>query len=89
MKVAYEGNRPGARWKDETSSRYPSGEQKGAEGKDYKARVGRQADRELLKGCHILWRGGIERRTSVEAHLKSARLKEGRDLLVGRERSRA
>jgi hypothetical protein len=32
------------------------------------------------------WRGGIERRTSVEAHLKSERQKEGRDLPVGRKR---
>jgi hypothetical protein len=33
------------------------------------------------------WRGGIERRTSVQAHLKSTRQKEGRDLPVGRKRS--
>jgi hypothetical protein len=34
------------------------------------------------------WRGGIERRTSVQAHLKSERQKEGRDLPVGSKRSR-
>jgi hypothetical protein len=34
------------------------------------------------------WRGGIERRTSVQAHLKSAGQKEGRDLPVGRKRRR-
>lgn len=34
------------------------------------------------------WRGGIERRTSEQAHLKSEREKEGRDLPVGRKRSR-
>ncbi len=29
------------------------------------------------------WRGGFDRRTSVRAHLKSARQTEGRDLPVG------